>query len=250
MLTVTHREHSLAPPRPRRLPAGSVRGAVGAGLTAILLWTFGFWISLPDVAQLARADPTTTAFIARAQAVTGPNQVAWTWVPYDQISPSLKRAVLVAEDIDFFSHNGFSFPEIKDAVGTSVREGTRLRGASTITQQLAKNLWLSPNRSLLRKLREAALTIELEHRLTKRRILELYLNVVQFGPNIFGAEAAAQRYFGKSAIALTDHEAAELAAGLSRPSQWNPGSSSAAYEERVRLVEDRMAQAQFLWKRI
>jgi monofunctional biosynthetic peptidoglycan transglycosylase len=219
-------------------------------LLALVLSAFGFWISLPDVRPLAGDNPTTTAFIARARAAAGGGQVDWHWVPYDQISPSLKRAVLVAEDISFFTHGGFSFPEIKDAVDQSLKEGVRLRGASTITQQLAKNLWLSPKRSLIRKLREAAITIELEHYLGKRRILELYLNVVQFGPGVFGADAAAERYFGKTALELTDHEAAELAAGLSRPSIWNPESTSASYRERVQLVEDRMAKAEFLWRQI
>ncbi len=236
--------------RARRVSPAARRFLLGALLLALVLAGFGFWISLPDVRPLAADNPTTTAFITRARAAAGGGQVEWHWVPYDQISPSLKRAVLVAEDIDFFTHGGFSFPEIKDAVDQSLKEGVRLRGASTITQQLAKNLWLSSKRSLIRKLREAAITLELEHYLGKRRILELYLNVVQFGPGVYGADAAAKRYFGKTALELTDHEAAELAAGLSRPSIWNPESTSASYRERVQLVEDRMAKADFLWKQL
>jgi len=159
------------------------------------------------------------------------------------------RAVLVAEDIEFFSHHGFSWSEIRSAFAEA-SAGERARGASTITQQLAKNLWLSPDRSLWRKVREAALTVDLERFLTKRRILELYLNVVPFGPGVIGAEAAARVYFAKPPLFLTEQEAAMLAAGLSRPSLWNPTSTSDAYRARVELILRRMANAEFLWRHI
>ena len=120
------------------------------------------------------------------------------------------------------------------------------RGASTLTQQLAKNLWLSPSRNPLRKREEVVLTRQLEKHLDKRRILELYLNVVEFGPGVFGAEAAARHYFGKSARDLTEHEAAQLAGGLSRPSRWHPGSTSQAYARHVERIEGRMQKAEFL----
>ena len=122
----------------------------------------------------------------------------------------------------------------------------RPRGASTVTQQLAKNLWLSPSRNPLRKLKEALLTRQLEHDLGKRRILELYLNVVEFGPGIFGAEAAAEHYFGLTAAELAPPEAAALAAGLPKPSAWHPGSPSKAYRRRVGILESRMEKARFL----
>jgi monofunctional biosynthetic peptidoglycan transglycosylase len=130
------------------------------------------------------------------------------------------------------------------------REGGKVRGASTITQQLAKNLWLSSDRTIARKLREALLAVDLERFLTKRRILELYLNVVQFGPGVFGAEAAARRYFAKPALFLTEDESAQLAAGLTRPSLWYPGVSAAEYGERVELIRRRMANAEFLWRHL
>jgi monofunctional biosynthetic peptidoglycan transglycosylase len=135
-------------------------------------------------------------------------------------------------------------------VTEAVAERSPPLGASTITQQLAKNLWLSPERTLRRKIREAALTIQLERDLEKRRILELYLNIVAFGPGVFGAEAAAQRFFGKSALYLTEREGARLAAGLSRPSAGNPGVTDPAYLERTDLIERRMAAAEFLWRHI
>jgi monofunctional biosynthetic peptidoglycan transglycosylase len=166
-----------------------------------------------------------------------------------QISPQLALAVLVAEDIEFFQHHGFSVAEMRIAV-EQARDGARIRGASTITQQLAKNLWLSSDRTFVRKLREALLAVDLERFLTKQRILELYLNVVPFGPGVFGAEAAARRYFDKSALFLTEVESAQLAAGLTRPSLWYPGVTAPEYVERVALIRRRMVNAEFLWRHL
>ena len=156
----------------------------------------------------------------------------------------------MAEDIGFFDHQGFAVAEIRDSVRGAVEEGKALRGASTISQQLAKNLWLSPSRNPLRKVEEAILTWQLERDLDKRRILELYLNVVELGPGLYGAGAAARRYFGKAAADLDEDEAAQLAASLTRPSTWHPGSSSRGYRRRVELIRRRMDKAQFLWKEI
>jgi monofunctional biosynthetic peptidoglycan transglycosylase len=206
------------------------------------------------VAALAEKDPETTAFIERyerRQRRAGEaGRVAWRRVPYDRISPHLKRAVLVAEDIDFFSHDGFAAGEIRTAIREAIEEREFPRGASTITQQLAKNLWLSPSRNPWRKLEEAILTRQLEAHLAKRRILELYLNVAEFGPGIFGAEAAARHYFGKPAAALSPWEAASLAAGLPNPGRWHPGSGSAAGERRAARIRRRMEKAAWLWKEI
>ena len=132
--------------------------------------------------------------------------------------------------------------KVKDAL----REGGLPRGASTISQQLAKNLWLSPSRDPLRKTREAILTWQLERTLGKRRLLELYLNVVEFGPGVWGVESASRRYFGKAAADLTDDEAVRLAASLPSPATWHPGSGSAAYRRHVESVRRRMDKAQFL----
>jgi monofunctional biosynthetic peptidoglycan transglycosylase len=153
----------------------------------------------------------------------------------------------VGEDIGFFQHNGFAVDEIRTAMEQALR-GERLRGASTITQQLAKNLWLSPSRNPLRKLKEALLTWQLEHVLTKRRILELYLNVVEFGPGIYGAEAAARHYFAEPASMLTERQAAQLAAALPRPSDWHPGSERRGYLQHVTRIEGWMERATFLLK--
>ncbi len=211
-------------------------------------------ITWPDVDGLRDRRPKTTAFIERYQerqlAAGRAPDLDWRWVPYDSIAPDLKRAVVAAEDLEFFSHRGFSYAEMKDAVADALSGERGLRGASTITQQLAKNLWLSPSRNPLRKIKEAMLTRQLEKRLSKRRILELYLNVVEFGPGIYGAEAAARRYFGTSAAQLGEEEAARLAAALPRPSRWHPGSDSPSYQRYVAEIRHRMERAEFLWRRI
>jgi monofunctional biosynthetic peptidoglycan transglycosylase len=219
----------------------------------------GVWIGVeiwtwPSVGRLAMERPATTAFIeryrAQQRAAGRPDRVAWSWTPYGAISPALKRAVLVAEDVNFFSHHGFALDEMQSALEDALREGELPRGASTITQQLAKNLWLSRSRNPLRKGKEALLTWQLERRLPKRRILELYLNVAEFGPGLYGVGAASQRYFGKAAADLDEREAAQLAAVLPNPSAWRPGASSAAYRRRVAAIERRMERATFLGKLI
>jgi monofunctional biosynthetic peptidoglycan transglycosylase len=167
-----------------------------AFVAAGLGWLLFQWITWPNVASLAEANPTSTAFIDRHRESVadtgGTAEVRWEWVPYDEISSLLKRGVLVAEDIEFFTHNGFSTTEIKAAIEDAVERGEAPRGASTITQQLAKNLWLTPSRSPIRKLEEAILTWQLEKHLDKHRLLEIYLNVAEFGIGIYGAEAASQ----------------------------------------------------------
>jgi monofunctional glycosyltransferase len=222
-------------------------GLVAVAIAAWLGWEAWTW---PDVGALSRRAPATTAFIERwrvAQRSAGrDDRVDRRWVGYMAISPSVKLAVLVAEDINFFSHHGFDSGEIRKALGQAVEDLEFPRGASTISQQLAKNLWLSPSRDPLRKAREAILTWQLERTLGKRRLLELYLNVVEFGPGIWGVESASRRYFGKAAADLDDDEAAWLAASLPSPATWHPGATSAAYRRHADRVRRRMDKAQFL----
>ncbi len=238
---------ALRQARPKRQPLRWIILGLWVAAVTALLWQLFTW---PDVAALAGKDPETTAFIERYRSQAGkdgrPAAVAWRPVPYARISAELKHAVLVAEDIDFFSHRGFAWGEVKKAIEEAREEGTPMRGASTITQQLAKNLWLSPSRNPWRKVKEALLTRQLEKHLPKRRILELYLNVAELGPGVYGAEAAARRYFGKSAAALGSYEAAALAGGLPKPSAWHPGSRSSVYQRRVRRIEGRMARTGWL----
>jgi monofunctional biosynthetic peptidoglycan transglycosylase len=225
------------------------------GMAAVLAAAGAYqWLTWPDVAALAEHPPKTTAFMeayrARQRAAGKPSDVAWRRVPWSAIAPGLKRAVVSGEDMEFFFHHGFSTAELKAALKAAMEEGKPLRGASTITQQLAKNLWLSPSRNPWRKVKEALLTRSLERHLTKRRILELYLNVVEFAPGVYGAEAAARTFFGEPASALTDHQAAMLAAGLPRPSTWHPGRTTSGYLAYVSNIEQRMSRATFIWRYI
>ena len=178
------------------------------------------------MAGLARTNPSTTAFIEsrKAEAAEGGRsfQLRWTWVPLARISPHLQRAVIVAEDASFYRHRGFDWEGLREAVTRDWEKGQLRRGGSTITQQLVKNLYLSPEKSLFRKAHEAMLVWELERALPKKRILELYLNVAEWGQGVFGAEAAARRHFGKAAEDLNPDEAALLAALLPSPRRYDP----------------------------
>jgi monofunctional glycosyltransferase len=232
-------EPSPRPARSRLLRRALLAAAVLLAL--LVLWQAITW---PRPCRLATKDPQTTAFIerfgARERSAGREPRVRWTPVPLERMAPSLPLAVLVAEDDRFFSHRGFATEEIRKALRKAVDEREAPRGASTITQQLAKNLWLSPSRNPLRKAKETLLTMQLERCLTKQRILELYLNVCELGPGIYGAEAASQAWFGKPASALTSDESAQLAATLSRPSKWHPGVATRGYAARVALIRDRM----------
>jgi monofunctional biosynthetic peptidoglycan transglycosylase len=186
-----------------------------------------FWLlKMPDVSALRATNPTVTALMEarQAQAETQGRTIRrhWTWVPLSRISPYLRQAVVAGEDASFFTHEGFDWEGIKDAALYNLEAGKLKRGGSTITQQLAKNLYLSSERSLLRKVREALITRSLEHHLTKERILELYLNIAEWGHGIYGAEAAARHHFKKSSRDLTADEAAWLAASLPSPRRYDP----------------------------
>ncbi|MCX6641195.1 MAG: monofunctional biosynthetic peptidoglycan transglycosylase [bacterium] len=162
------------------------------------------------------------------------------WVPLSRISNKLKEAVRVSEDAAFFSHGGIDWDEAKEAMNYNLKKRRFARGASTITMQLARNLYLSPSKNPLRKLQEILITYRLELSLSKSRILELYLNIVEWGDGIFGAEAAAQKYFHTTANDLTTEEAARLAAVLPSPLHWNPASERVIVLRRKNLILKRM----------
>ena len=236
-----------------RIKVRSILATLALLVLVPLGWVGYRALTWPDVAELAVRRPRTTAFIERYRAEQQErgldDAVAWQWVPMSQISPHLARAVVAAEDMEFFSHGGFSTHEMRAAAEEAL-EGGRLRGASTITQQLARNLWLSPSRNPLRKLEEAVLTRQLEAELDKQRILELYLNVVELGPGIYGAEAAARHYFEKPAARLDEWEAALLAASLPRPASWNPHSETERYLTIATMIMMRVERAEFLWRHL
>ena len=206
------------------------------------------YLSLPDVRPLRKENPRTTAFMelrAREADKAGkkPRKVQ-QWVAYERISPSLKRAVIVAEDAAFFSHEGVDLDELEKSFEDSWKKGTRMRGGSTITQQLAKNLYLSPSRNPARKLEELLIARRLEAELSKRRILELYLNVIEWGDGIWGAEAAARSYFQKPASALGADESALLAASIINPRRYSPARPSRYLLRRQELIRQRMGDVE------
>jgi len=191
--------------------------------------------------------PSETAFMsermAEARAKNSKVTLRYRWVPYARISPNLKRAMVVAEDARFIEHDGFDWDGIHAALEKNMRKGQVVAGGSTITQQLAKNLFLSPARSYWRKGAEAVVTLLLEAMLPKRRILELYLNVIEWGNGVFGAEAAAQRYFGISAADLSAEQAARLAAMAPSPRLFERRPDSAYLAGRTSTIVARMPSA-------
>jgi monofunctional biosynthetic peptidoglycan transglycosylase len=235
-------------------------------LFLILLGAVGVWllyevVTFPHIWNLRTEDPTTTSMIeyrlSQAKADGREPRKFMVWTPIEQISPNLQRAVLAGEDSRFFQHNGFDWDAIQNAWGEGVKEGEKeakqegdydpndwippmpsfKRGASTVSQQLAKNLYLSEERNFLRKGREALYTYFLERYLTKRRILELYLNIIEWGDGVYGAEAASRYYFKKSASDLTPQEAAFLAAIIPSPlNVFNPKKNPKRVARRQRVI--------------
>lgn len=228
----------------RRSPLATI-GRVSAGAAGALVTWLGIMVAtVPDVRPLATAPPRETAFMRlrerEAHAEGRPSLRQYTFVPYDRIARTLKRAVLVAEDSGFWDHAGVEMEALRDSLEQSLAQGRIVRGGSTITQQLAKNLYLSPSKDPLRKLRELMITRRLEAVLSKRRILELYLNVVEWGDGTWGAEAASRHYFRKPASALSVPEAALLAGALINPNVYNPGNPPPRLRRRQQLIMRRM----------
>lgn len=170
-------------------------------------------------------------------------QLQFLWVPYDQISINLKRAVVASEDDKFLVHSGFDWDGIEYALHKNQRKGKRMAGGSTITQQLAKNLFLSPSRSYARKFQEAIITVMIESLWSKHRILEVYLNVVEWGNGTFGAEAGARRHFGQTAASLNEYQAVHLAVMLPNPRRFEQ-RFPAYVSEHAQSVQQRMRFSQ------
>jgi monofunctional glycosyltransferase len=235
-------------------------------LFMILLGAVGVWllyevITFPSISKLRNENPTTSSMIeyrlSEARADGKEPKKDMIWMPIDQISPHLAKAVLAGEDARFFEHHGFDWDAIQSAWDEAVKEGEKeakeegdydpndwippmpnfKRGASTVTQQLAKNLFLSEDRNFLRKGREAVYTYFLERELSKKRILEIYLNVIEWGEGIYGAEAASRYYFKKSASQLTQQEAAYLSAMIPSPlNVFNPKKNLKRVQRRQRAI--------------
>jgi len=225
-----------------------MRKKVGRAILAFLGIGFGcaayIYVTLPDVRSLRTTNPPSTAFIdlrAREAQTRGeePRRIQ-KWMPYAHISQSLKRAVLVTEDSRFWTHEGIDFDELKESMEVNWERMEFARGGSTITQQLAKNLYLSPSKNPVRKVREFLIARALEAELSKQRILELYLNEIEWGDGIYGAEAAARTYFRKSCADLSPQEAALLAAAIANPRLLDPGHPSTRLRRRQQMVMHRM----------
>jgi len=216
---------------------------LGAWLVIVLV-RVALDVSVADVASLEHRAPLRTALMVErmreAERAGRAYRIDQRWMPYESISPLLRRAVLVAEDDAFFSHDGLDWNEIRAAARRNLEAGRTVRGASTITQQLAKNLFLGSQRSLERKLKEVLLAFRLEKALSKRRIFELYLNEIEWGDGIFGAQAAARRYFGISAADLDARQAALLAAVIINPRRYSPLKPAGRIERRVRIIASRL----------
>jgi len=217
-------------------------GALFLAVVAVQCWYYA------HVLWWRAYEPASTAFMqARAERLREKDagaKLAQRWVPYERISSQLKRAVVAAEDAKFVGHEGFDWEAISKAMEKNEKKGRVVSGASTISQQLAKNLFLSGERSWLRKGQEAVITWMLETTLSKRRILELYLNFAEWGEGVFGAEAAARYHFGVNAAALNAPQAAFLAVILPSPRRYAPGRITPYVAGRIETILARMPAAQ------
>jgi monofunctional glycosyltransferase len=203
------------------------------------------YLTLPDVRPLEKTNPKTTAFMELRKAEARDDgrtrfSIRQQWVPYGRISPMLKRAVIVTEDAAFFDHDGIDLDEIKASLEKNWEDGQFLRGGSTITQQLAKNLYLSPSRNPIRKVKELFIARRLEAALTKQRILEIYLNMIEWGDGVFGCEAAARAYFQKSCASLDMAEAALMAGAIINPREHSPAKPTRRLLRRQQIILKRM----------
>jgi monofunctional glycosyltransferase len=216
----------------------------------------GFFISIvtyflyPNISQLKKQNPKITAFMEYRMEEWRDKgkkiKIRQKWVPLNRVSPYVTKAIIIAEDDKFWSHEGFDFEAMQKAIEKDLKKKKFKAGGSTISQQLAKNLYLSPSKNPIRKIKEAILTWRLENNLSKRRIIELYVNVVEWGEGIFGIEAAAQRYFGKSAASLSAYEAARLAAVLPNPRRMNAAGDSRYVRKRADLIYRIMVKRGFV----
>lgn len=217
---------------------------LGAVLLVVLyqLWVFAHVLWWMD------HNPSSSAFmdagLSRLQDKDPDAELRHKWVPYERISPHLKRAIIAAEDSKFLDHEGFDIEGIQNAVEKNIKKGKIVAGGSTISQQLAKNLFLSGSRNFVRKGQEAIITLMIESTWSKRRILEVYLNVIEWGNGVYGAEAAARRYYKTSAANLSARQAAQLAAMVPNPRWLENHRSSRKYQRRVNTIARYMRYAQ------
>lgn len=212
----------------------------------IVLAGTAYYAFFPDVARLRRENPKKTALMEyreREWKNKGRNvRIQKKWVSFSHISPYMAKAVIIAEDDKFWSHKGFDFDALEKALEKDLKQGTFKFGGSTISQQLIKNLYLSPSKNPIRKLTEAIITWRMERTLSKRRILEIYLNIAEWGEGIFGVEAASLHYYNKSCSLLSADEAARLAAVLPNPRRYAVNGSSRYVQKRAAVIYNIMVK--------
>lgn len=232
----------------KKLLRSNIRSVLLIAAFFLCLVIAGFGVSLfyTDISWLEKHNPTGTSFMEyrmnewKSQGRT--KKISRKWVPLSEISPYLVSAVTIAEDDRFWEHEGIDVVAIREAIERDIRKKKFHFGGSTITQQLVKNLYLSPSKNPVRKIREAILAWRMERILSKKRILELYLNVIEWGDGIFGIEAASRYYFGKSASSLEVFEATRLAVVLPNPRKMDPTGTSAYVAGRSMEIFDIMVK--------
>ncbi len=215
-------------------------------ISLLILPLLLYFLFVPDVSKLKRESPKKTALMEYRQKESKEKgkrfRINQIWAPLSNISPYLVKAVLIAEDDKFWIHEGFDYEAIQKAIEKDIKAGKFKFGGSTISQQLARNLYLSPAKNPLRKMREAIITWRMERVLSKRRILELYLNLAEWGNGIFGAEAASRHYYGKPSSELIPQEAARLAAVLPNPRRYNAAGDQRYVVNRSNAIYNIMIQ--------
>jgi monofunctional glycosyltransferase len=225
----------------------SFKQMIWRGLLALVLLVllYQLWIFL-HICYWVHQNPSTTAFMRDRLELMRESQpsakLKHEWVDYDKISTNLKRAVIASEDAKFPDHHGFDWDGIQKAYEKNLKKGKLVAGGSTISQQLSKNLFLSSQRTPWRKLQEAVITVMLEAVMSKRRILEIYLNVIEWGDGVFGAEAAARHYYGASASRLTSYQAAKMAAMIPKPRYYDKHRSTRFLNRKTATIQARMHQ--------
>ena len=219
-------------------------------LSVVVVAVFYFYLSLPDVSDLKTKDPRTTALMLQryreAKKADDKFRIRQHWIDFESIPKLLRETVRVTEDASFYQHGGIDFAELKEAIKRNWQKGEYVRGASTITQQLAKNLYLSTDKNIIRKIKEILIAWRLESALSKDRIFAIYLNVIEWGPGIFGVEAASQYYFGKTVSQLNLEEMVRLVAVIPQPLSVNPTENSDWLKWKARWILDALRRYAYI----
>jgi len=219
-------------------------------LSVLVTAGFYFYLSLPDVSGLKIKNPRSTALMVQryreAKKTDQKFRIRQQWIDFEAIPKLLRETVRITEDASFYQHKGVDFAELKEALKKNWKKGEYVRGASTITQQLAKNLYLSTEKSVIRKIKELLITISLERNLSKDRIFALYLNVIEWGPGVFGVEAASQNYFNKTVGQLNLEEMVRLVAVIPQPLKINPTENDDWLKWKARWILDALRRYAYI----